>query len=171
MLKELVPGLSRVAVLRSQDYGHVANKTAESAAKTLSMRLSVLLLRSPEDLRGAFVQIKTEKPQGLVAPASGLLYAHRREVIEFAAKNRLPTVYGLRELVPEGGLMSLSPSMLDIAGRGAFYVDKILRGAKPVDLPVEQPTKFEVVINAKTAKTLGLIIPPSLVARADEVIE
>jgi len=171
MLKELIPGLSRVAVLRSQDYGPVANETAESAAKALSMRLRVLLLRSPEDLRDAFAQIKTEKPQGLVAPASGLLYAHRRDVIEFAAKNRLPTVYGFRDLVPEGGLMSLSPRMLDIAGRGAFYVDKIFRGARPADLPVEQPTKFEVVINLKTAKALGLTIPQSLLARADQIIE
>ena len=93
------------------------------------------------------------------------------EIIKFAAMNRLPAVYGFREVVADGGLMSLSPSLSDIAVRGAYYVDRILKGAKPVDLPVEQPTKFELVINLRTAKSLGLTIPPSLLQRANQVIE
>ena len=95
----------------------------------------------------------------------------QREFVEFAAKNRLPTVYGLREVVPDGGLIAFSSDLSDIAARGAQYVDKILRGAKPADLPVELPTKFELVINLKTAKALGLTISQSLLARADQVIE
>jgi putative ABC transport system substrate-binding protein len=95
----------------------------------------------------------------------------RRDVVEFAAKHRLPAVYGLREVVDAGGLMSLSPRLVDFAIRGASYVDKILKGRLPSELPVEQPTKFELVINLKTAKALGLTIPPSLLLRADQVIE
>ncbi len=100
-----------------------------------------------------------------------MLYVFRREIAEFAATQRLPALYGLREVVEAGGLMSLSPSLADIAVRGAAYVDKVLRGAKPAELPVEQPTKFELVINLKTAKALGLNIPQSLLVRADEIIQ
>jgi putative ABC transport system substrate-binding protein len=135
----------------------------ERAARSLGIiRLSITTLQRPEDLTAAFAKIKAARPQGLIAPPNSLLYAHRREVIEFAAATRLPAVYGFRELVQEGGLMSLSPSLSEIAARGGLYVDKILRGAKPADLPVEQPTKFELVINLKTARALGLTIPPSL---------
>ncbi len=175
MLKELAPKLSHVALLRlpaDEITGPAQpNEPVERAARSLGIRLSIIELRGPEDLKGAFIRIEREKPQALVAAPSGLLYAHRREVIEFAAKSRLPTVYGFRELVPEGGLMALSPSLRDIASRGALYVDKILKGAKPADLPVEQPTKFELVVNLKTAKALGLTIPQSLLLRADQVIE
>jgi putative ABC transport system substrate-binding protein len=175
MLKELVPTLSHAALLRVPADNFAAantNETALAAAHSLGIRrLSILETRDPEDLKRSFIAIERDKPQGLVAPASGLLYAHRREVIEFAAKTRLPTVYGLRELVPEGGLMALSPSLAETASRGAFYVDRIFKGAKPADLPVEQPTKFELVINLKTAKALVLTIPSSLLQRADQVIE
>jgi len=174
LLKELLPTLSRLLVIRTEGEDTAAGEEAgTAAAKSLGVRLTVVSIRSPEDLRAAFGSIEKEKvkPQALVANASSILYTYRREFIDFAARNRLPAMYGLRELVPDGGLMSLSPSLTDIAVRGAVYVDKILRGAKPADLPVEQPTKFELVINAKTARALGLTIPQSLLLRADQVIE
>jgi len=172
MLKELVPGLSRVALLRSRaEASPVIDEISGVSARSLGIRLSIVTLVGPEDLKGAFDRIVREKPQGLVAAASGVLYARRRDVIDFAAQNRLPVVYGLREAVFDGGLISLSPSLVEIAARGGFYVDRILKGAKPADLPVEQPTKFELVINMKTARALGLTIPPSILARADHVIQ
>jgi len=173
MLKAVVPSLSRVALLRfAADDSAQPDEVVERAARSLGIiRLSITRLQRPEDLNAAFAKIKAARPQGLIAPPNSLLYAHRREVIEFAAATRLPAVYGFRELVQEGGLMSLSPSLSEIAARGGLYVDKILRGAKPADLPVEQPTKFELVINLKTAKALGLTIPPSLLQRADQVID
>jgi len=172
ILSELVPKLSHAAILRAPvEDNPMAVEAAQSAARSLGLRLSNIPLRGPEDLKEAFAKILKEKPQALVVAASGLLYAHRREFIEFTAKNRLPTVYGLREVVVDGGLISLSSNLSDIAARGAFYVDRIIKGAKPGDLPVEQPTKFELIINLKTAKALGLTIPQSLLQRADQVIE
>jgi len=172
ILKELVPKLSFAAMFRSPE-DETAPDTAksEAIAKALGIRLLTFRLHGPRELQGAFATIKKERPQALIANPGGLLYALRREIIEFAATNRLPAVYGFREVVADGGLMSLSPSLSDIAVRGAYYVDRIFKGAKPADLPVEQPTKFELVINLKTAKALGLTIPPSLLQRADEVIE
>jgi len=172
ILNELVPKLSHAAILRAPvDDNPMAVEAAQSAARSLGLRLSNIPLRGPEDLKEAFANILKEKPQALVVAASGWLYAHRREFIEFTAKNRLPTVYGFREVVVDGGLISLSSNLSDIAARGAFYVDRIIKGAKPGDLPVEQPTKFELVINLKTAQALGLTIPQSLLLRADRVIE
>jgi ABC-type uncharacterized transport system substrate-binding protein len=172
ILNELVPRLSHAAILRAPvDDNPMAVEAAQSAARSLGIRLSNIPLRGPEDLKEAFDNILREKPQALVAAPTGLLYTYRREVVEFAAKNRLPTVYGLREPVVDGGLISLSTDLSAIAARGAFYVDRIFKGAKPGDLPVEQPTRFELVINLKTAKALGLTIPPSLLQRADQVIE
>ena len=172
MLKAVVPNLVRGALLRfAADDDAQPDEVVERAARSLGIRLSITRLQRPEDLNAAFAKIKAARPQGLIAPPNSLLYAHRREVIEFAAATRLPAVYGFRELVQEGGLMSLSTSLSEIAARGGLYVDKILRGAKPADLPVEQPTKFELVINLKTAKALGLTIPPSLLQRADQVID
>jgi putative ABC transport system substrate-binding protein len=172
ILNELVPRLSHAAILRAPvDDNPMAVEAAQSAARSLGIRLSNIPLRGPEDLKEAFDNILREKPQALVAAPTGLLYTYRREVVEFAAKNRLPTVYGLREPVVDGGLISLITDLFAIAARGAFYVDRIFKGAKPGDLPVEQPTRFELVINLKTAKALGLRIPPSLLQRADQVIE
>jgi putative ABC transport system substrate-binding protein len=172
MLRDLIPNISRVVLLRVplEDPPDEAGDAAE-AAKSLGIHLEIIPLGGPEDLKAALASLAKRKPQAFVVTPSGLLYSHRQEVLEFAAKNRLPAVYGLRELVPEGGLMSLSPSLAEIASRGAFYVDRILKGAKPADLPVEQPTKFELVINLKTAKALGLTIPPSVLLRADEIIQ
>jgi putative ABC transport system substrate-binding protein len=172
ILKELVPGLSSAAILHVplEDQPGSAEET-QAVARALGIRLLTFPLRTPEDLPGAFRQIEKQRPQALIAAPSGLLYAQRRNFVDFAAKNRLPVVYGLREVVEDGGLISVSPSLLDIAARGAYYVDRIRKGANPADVPVEQPTKFELVINLKTAKALGLTIPPSLLQRADQVIE
>ena len=129
------------------------------------LRLSIIPLRGPEDLKEAFASIEREKPQALVVPASGLLYTHRREFVEFASTNRLPTIYGLREPVVDGGLISLSRDLSAIAARKAF-VPKFRSHSIVYDLQL-----FELVINLKTAKALGLTIPQSLLVRADQVIE
>ena len=172
LLKELVPELSSAAMLRfPEDENAPETAKSDAIAKALGIRLLTFRLHGPTELQEAFATIKKETPQALIANPGGLLYALRREIIKFAAMNRLPAVYGFREVVADGGLMSLSPSLSDIAVRGAYYVDRILKGAKPVDLPVEQPTKFELVINLRTAKSLGLTIPPSLLQRANQVIE
>jgi putative ABC transport system substrate-binding protein len=170
LLKDLVPKLSHVALLYVEGEDDV--ESVPGLAQSLGIkRVSLVPLHGPEDLKGAFDRIDKEKPQGLILAPSGLLYSHRRAFIEFAMNSRLPAVYGFRELVPEGALMSLSADLSDIAARGPLYVDKILKGAKPGDLPIELPTKFALVINLKTAKALGLTIPPSLLQRADQVIE
>jgi putative ABC transport system substrate-binding protein len=158
-------------MFRSEDEAAAQAVEFEAVARALGIRLLTFRLHGPGELQGMFATIKKEKPQALIANPSAVMYALRREIIEFAAKNRLPAVYGLREAVADGGLMSLSPSLSDIAVRGAYYVDRIFKGAKPADLPVEQPTKFELVINLKTAKALGLTIPQALLGRADEVIQ
>jgi putative ABC transport system substrate-binding protein len=170
MLRQLVPGLSRIALLHVPGEDD-ADESVPPLARSLGIRVSLIPLRGPADINGVFARIETEKPQGLILAPSGLLYAHAREFIQRVAKSRLPAVYGLRELVPEGALMSLSPDLSDMAIRGATYVDKILRGANPATLPVERSDKFQLLINLKTAKALGLTIPPSLLQRADQVIE
>ncbi len=171
-LKDLMPKLRSVAVLRvpAEDPAD-ETENYEVAARTLGIRLRQVALHRPEDLQTALADIERSRPQALVGAPSGLLYVLRKEITDFAAKLRLPAIYGLREVAEVGGLMSISPSIVDIAIRGATYVDKILKGVKPGDLPVEQPTKFELAINLKTAKALGLTIPPSLLQRADQVIE
>jgi len=172
LMKELIPKLSFAAMFRSPEDENLPETTkSEAIAKALGIRLLTFRLHGPGELQEAFAIIKKERPQALIANPGGVLYARRREIIEFAATNRLPAVYGFREVVADGGLMSLSPSLSDIAVRGTHYVDRIFKGAKPADLPVEQPTKFELVINLKTAKALGLTIPPSLLQRADQVME
>jgi len=171
-LRELVPKLSHVAVLRvpAEDPGD-ETENYESAARAFNIRLRQISLHKPEDLKDALASIERNRPQALLGAPSGLLYVFRKDIAEFAAKHRLPALYGLREVAEVGGSMSLSPSLVDIAIRGASYVDKILKGAKPADLPVEQPTTFELVINLKTAKALGLTIPRTLLVRADQLIE
>jgi putative ABC transport system substrate-binding protein len=172
ILREILPRVAYAGVLYVPLEDPPGGKEeTETAARSLGLKLLMLPLREPNDLHAAFAEIEKQKPQALIAAPSGLLYAFRQTFIDFAAKNRLPVVYGLREVVTDGGLISLSPNLLAIARRGAYYVDRICRGAKPADLPVEQPTAFELVINARTAKTLGLTIPPSLLARADETIQ
>jgi putative ABC transport system substrate-binding protein len=173
LLKEAIPNVTRVAAL-----GNPTSPEAEllaellpAAARTLGLTLQSIEVREPKDLERAFAAIARERPHALLVLEGAVAILHRRQIIGFAARERLPTVYGIREFVDDGGLMSYGVSLPDLFPRAAVYVDKILRGAKPGDLPVEQPTKFELVINLKTAKALRLTIPPSLLLRADQVIE
>ena len=171
-LKQAVPGVSQVAVLWQPDaLGERTEKDlrkeAEVAARALGMRLQFVEVRGPDDFDRAFSDMTKARAGALTVLGSTMLINERRRLVDLAAKNRLPAVYGLREYVDAGGLMCYGANNADMSRRAATYVDKILKGAKPGDLPVEQPTKFELVINLKTAKALGLTIPPSLLQRAE----
>jgi putative ABC transport system substrate-binding protein len=175
-LKEAVPGVSRVAVLWQP--GDVPETTAknllkeaEVAARALGVRVQFVEARGPADFGRAFSEMTKAHADALSVLTSAILFNEHRRLVDLSAKHRLPAVYPWREGADSGGLMSYGPNVADLYRRTAFYVDKILKGAKPGDLPVEQPTKFELVINLKTAKALGLTIPPSLLQRADQVIE
>jgi putative ABC transport system substrate-binding protein len=174
ILKEALPRVSRVAVLwRSSIDEDLRDqlKVADAAARSLGVRLQPLKVERSDDLGTAFAEAQRNRAEAVIVLASALFYAHRTRLVELAAEHRLPTMYADRALVVSGGLMSYGPDLRDLFRRAATYVDKILKGAKPADLPIEQPTKFEFVINLKTAKALGLTIPPAVLARADEVIE
>jgi putative ABC transport system substrate-binding protein len=175
-LKQAVPGVSRVAVLWQP--GALGERTekdmlkeAEVAARALGVRPQFVEARGPADFDRAFSDMTQARAGALTVLPSSMFVNERRRLVDLAAKNRLPAVYPWREFVDAGGLMSYGPNVADLFRRAATYVDKILKGAKPADLPVEQPTKFELVINLKTAKALGLTIPQSLLGRADEVIQ
>ena len=142
----------------------------EAAAQELRLQLQSLEVRSANDFDIAFKAALKERAQALIPSPDPLINTQLKRIVEFAAKNRLPAMYGGPEVVDAGGLMSYAPNYTDQYRRAAVYVDKILKGAKPADLPVEQPTKFEFVINLKTAKQIGLTIPPNVLARADRVI-
>jgi putative ABC transport system substrate-binding protein len=147
-------------------------KETESAARSLRLQLQSVEMSRAEDLDRAFSAVTNQRAQALVLPAGNPVgLAKRGQIASFAQRNRLPSIYAGKEYVDAGGLMSYGPSASDMRRRAAIYVDKILKGAKPADLPVEQPTKFELVINLKTAKALGLTIPQSLLRRADQVIQ
>jgi len=167
ILKGAVPKISRVAFLRGTA---LTAKDTQAAAQALGIRLQSLEVRDSKDLDAAFKAATKDRAQGLLTGPGSLFNAHQARIVEFAAINRLPAMYASPESVEAGGLMSYAPSYPAIFRRAAIYVDKILKGAKPADLPVEQPTKFELVINLKTAKQIGLIIPPNVLARADRVI-
>jgi len=173
LLKELVPGLARVGVLKNpMDPGDRAIwKETEVAAQRLGVALEALEVRGPADFETAFATAKERNAQALLTLDGPLTYAYRPQIIALAASSRLPAMYNLREYPDAGGLMSYGASTVLLFRRAATFVDKILKGAKPADLPVEQPTKFELVINVKVAKALGLTIPPSLLVQADEVID
>ena len=176
LLRQTVPGVSRVAVLwqpgaapeRSEK---VLLKEADVAARALGVRLQVVEVRGPADVDRAFSDMIRAGASALTVPSTPMFASERRRLADLAAKNRLPTVFSFRDYVDAGGLMSYGPDLPDLFRRAATYVDKLLKGGKPADLPVEQPTKFELVINLKTAKALGLTIPPPLLQRADQVIE
>jgi putative ABC transport system substrate-binding protein len=175
-LTQAVPGVSRVAVLwqpgaQGERTEKDILKGAEVAGRALGMRLQFVEARGPEDFDRAFSEMTREHAGALTVLPSNMFFTERRRLVDLAAKNRLPTVYSVREFVDAGGLMAYGPNFADLYRRAATYVDKILKGANPGDLPIEQPTKFELVINLKTAKALGLTIPPSLLQRADQVIE
>jgi putative tryptophan/tyrosine transport system substrate-binding protein len=169
---EMIPGLSRVMVLGSeQELVGLELARIESAAQQLHIALQIERVRSGEDLEGAFSRAKHKNANGFVVLRGGFSYVHRQAIADLATRYRLPGMNPFRENVEVGGLMSYGASIPEIARQGAAYVAKVLRGANPGDLPVEQPTKFELVVNLKTAKALGLTIPRSLLLRADQVIE
>ena len=176
LLKQAVPGVGRVAALWQP--GFVGERTekdmlkeVEVAARALGVRLQFVEARGPADFDRAFSDMTRARADALTVLGSAMFANERRRVVDLAAKNRLPGVYGFREYVDAGGLMAYGPNVADLFQRAATYADKILKGAKPGDLPVEQPTKFELVLNLKTAKALGLTIPQSVLVRADQVIE
>jgi putative tryptophan/tyrosine transport system substrate-binding protein len=173
LLHELLPHATRVAMLLNPS--NAASRDLLQAVRQASGSLGLTLLSDeagqPEDLPKAFDAIVEQKPDAAIIDTDALILSHRQSILAFASAQGLPAMYGLREFVDEGGLISYGPSPFDIWRRVAGYVDKILKGAKPADLPVQQPTKFELVVNLKTAAALGLAVPFSVLARADEVIE
>ena len=173
LLREVVPKISHVAVLWNpvNPYQVFGEREVQAAAKVLRMRVLSLGVRAPEEFDKAFAAIRRERPGGLLVLADRLFLHHRARIMDFAAKHRLQGVHAYRELVEAGGLMSYGPSYGGMHRRAAYFVDRILKGTKPADLPVEQPTRFELVINMKTAKALRLTIPPSVMIRATEVIQ
>ena len=173
LLKEIVPKLSRVAVLASSTTPGNAHqlKETELAARALGVQLQYLDIRGAKDIDPAFRAATKGRADALLVLQSPVFINERTQLAELAVKNRLPTMYDRREFVDDGGLICYGTNYTDLSHRAATYVDKILKGAKPADLPVEQPTKFEFVVNLKTAKQIGLTIPPNVLARADRVIK
>ncbi len=176
LLTQAVPGVRRVAFLwQPGAFGERTEKDilrkAEVAARELGVQLQFVEARDPADFDRAFSDMTRARAGALTVLTSNMLNTGRKRLVDLAAKNRLPAVYGVREFVDAGGFMAYGPNLPDLYRRAATYVDKILKGAKPADLPVEQPTKFELVINLKTARALGLAIPQSVLARADQVVE
>jgi putative ABC transport system substrate-binding protein len=173
LLKEAAPGLSRVAIMWSPDVrGAVLDyKELQSAARSLRLQLQSVEVSRAGDFDRAFSALTTGRAEALIVAGSPLAFINRGQIASLAQKNRLPSMFAQREFVEVGGLIAYGPNLAEGWRRAAAYVDKILKGAKPADLPVEQPTKFELVINLKTAKALGLTIPQTLLQRADQVIQ
>ena len=173
LLKEVVPKASRIAVLWNAAYPgkSLELKESQSAARALGVSLRPVEAREPDDLPGAFAAIARAKPDALITFSDPLTNTERRRIVDFAVRSRLPMISEVRFFADEGGLMTYGPSVTDMCRRAATYVDKILKGAKPANLPVEQPTKLYLVVNLKAAKALGLTIPQSILLRADEVIK
>jgi len=173
LLKEVVPKASRIAVLWHAADPSVehAFKEAQGAATALGLTVQSHAVSAVTELEGAFTAMSRERPGALIVLPNPFVYVNRTRIVELVAKARVPAIYGHREHVEAGGLMSYATDLRDVWQRGAIYVDKILKGTKPADLPVEQPTKFELVINLKTAKALGVTLPQSILLRADEVIQ
>jgi putative ABC transport system substrate-binding protein len=176
VLKQAFPDIGRVAVLQQPQPGRASEragtlKQAEVAARALGVLLQVVEVRGPGDFDKAFAAATRAHAGALTVLPSAMLFGERRRLVDLAARHRLPAMYGYREFVDDGGLMAYGANIADLYRRAATYVDKILKGAKPGELPVEQPTTFELVINLKTARALGLTIPQALLQRADEVIQ
>ena len=173
LLKETLPKITRVAALwnpANRVFQAQQVQETQSAARALSMRLRFVQARVPDEIDRAFGEMAAEGTRALIVLGDPLFISHRKRIADLAANRRLPAVSGTSEHVEAGGLMAYGPSFPDMYRRTAYYVDRILKGAKPADLPVEQPTKFELVVNLKTAKQIGVIIPPNVLARADRVI-
>jgi ABC-type uncharacterized transport system substrate-binding protein len=172
LLKKLLPSARRVGLLwNPRTVISPSPEGVRDAAKAIGLKLEVFTVSKSEEFEVRFAEMSKRRIAGLIVMPDVLTVSHRNRIVGLAAKERLPTIYGFADFGRAGGLMAYSPNVPDLFRRAASYVDKILRGAKPADLPVEQPTTFELVINLKTAKTLGLTIPPSLLQRADQVIE
>jgi len=172
LLKEVVPRVARVAVIWNPAVSNnLELQATRAAARMLGVALKVLEVRNADDLARVFAVLEKERPDGLTMFFDAKSTGYRALVGDFAKKHKIPTIFGAKEFAQAGGLMSYAPDIAESFRRAATYVDKILKGAKPGDLPIEQPTKFELVINLKTAKALGLTIPQSLLLRADDVIE
>ena len=174
LLKEVLPKVRRVAVLSNPGNSPaepLIMSRIEGAARSLGLQLQLLEARGPGEFDGAFAAMTKERAGALLVTGDPMFFLHRARLAELAGKHRLPAMSTQGQWVEAGGLMSYGPSFPDMYRRAATYVDKILKGAKPADLPIEQPTKFELVVNLNTAKALGLTIPPSLLQRADQVIE
>jgi putative ABC transport system substrate-binding protein len=172
LLKEIVPKLSRVAVLGSatRPGSPQALREINLAADAAGVQLQYLEIQAPKDVETAFRAASRERADAVLVLSNQVLISQRRVVVDLAVKNRLPTIYSRPEYVEDGGLMSYTTSFTDLSRRAATYVDRILKGAKPADLPVEQPKKFELIVNLKAAKQIGLTIPPNVLAQADKVI-
>jgi putative ABC transport system substrate-binding protein len=173
LLKEVLPRLSRVAVFwnTANPYSALVFQETQSGGQTLGIEVQSLEVRDPDDFDRTFEAARRQLPEALITVEDPLTVGHRKLIADFALGQQLPSLHGVREFAAAGGLMSYGASLADLFRRAAGYVDKIFRGAKPADLPVQQPTKFEFVINLKTARAIGLEIPPIMLARADEVIE
>ena len=173
LLREVVPGISHIAVLwnAASPVQVIQERETRAAAQVLGVKMLSLGVRTREEIEDALAAIDKERPGALLVLADRLFLHHRTRIMDFATQRRLPGVHAYRELVEAGGLMSYGPSYADMHRRAAWYVDKILKGAKPADLPVERPTKFDLVVNVKAAKAIGVTIPESFLLRADQVIE
>jgi putative ABC transport system substrate-binding protein len=173
LLKQFVPGLTRVVVLwnDANPYPAFVFRETQAAGRTLGVEIQSLEVRGPDDFDRAFETARQQRPHALITVEDPLTGAYRKSIADFTTMQRLPSLHGLREFVTAGGLMSYGANLVDLRRLAAGYVDRILRGARPADLPVQQPTRFELVINLKTAKALGLDIPLQLQQLADEVIE
>lgn len=173
LLIETVPGIARVAVLANAGVpSHaIALKEVEAAARSMNVQIQPLQVRAPDDFPVAFTALKKGRADGVIALASSLVFAERRQIMELAAQSHLPSMAPFREYAEAGGLMTYGADLRESFRRSAAYVDKILRGAKPSDLPVEQAAKFQLIVNLKTAKVIGVTIPQSVLQRADEVIQ
>jgi putative ABC transport system substrate-binding protein len=173
LLREVAPKVNSVAALWNpvSPFQVVSEKELQAAAQGLRIRILSLPVKSPEDIEAAFGIMGKERPEALMVLADRFFLHHRARIMEFAVQNRLPGVHAYQELVETGGLMSYGPSYAEMHRRAAYFVDRILKGTKPADLPVERPTRFELMINLKTAKQIGLAIPPTVLARANKVIK
>jgi putative ABC transport system substrate-binding protein len=171
LLREAAPRISRVALLWNPASNQDLLKYTQMAARSLGLTLQSAEIRTADDFERAFASVLKGRADALVVGPGQFLFFHQRGVVEFALKNHLPSIYAWKDPVSAGGLIAYGVNIAQVYRRAAYYVDKILRGTKPGDLPVEQPTKFDLVINLKTAKALGLTIPPSLLLRADQVIQ
>jgi putative ABC transport system substrate-binding protein len=173
LLKDVVPGLSRVAIFfnPTNHYMPLALQSARQGAQSLHVTLAVYEVHDTATLDAVFVTLRTDRPDAVMVPADTFLVSQRSRIAQFAIENKLPSVYTFREHLEAGGLIAYTPNYHDLFRRAANYVDKILKGTNPGELPIEQPSKFHLLINLKTARALGLTVPPRLLAGADEVIE